>query len=130
MFMDTPLEIKVIEKFIQKNKQDRFKQFLQSPKTRKKFTDELHHFKYLKWDLFEELQRDEYGIISRVFNESNRAGCYAISVDKSIDQKFLTLDQALELIDSDRPTILVFGEAERILYEGEPPKNRFLSKII
>jgi hypothetical protein len=54
--------------------------------------------------------------------------CYVISENPDLDQKVIPYDEALEEIGS-MPTILVFGDAKLIYFEGEPPKNRYISKI-
>jgi hypothetical protein len=63
MKMNTQLEIEVIEKFIKREKQFRYKQFILSIKNRKKFLNELPHFKDFKSKLFEQVKTDEREII-------------------------------------------------------------------
>jgi hypothetical protein len=47
-----------------------------------------------------------------------------------IDQQVFNTNEALKYIGDDRAIILVFGDAEMIYFEGEPPKNRYISRII
>ena len=129
--MDTPLEIKVINTFIVKEKQARYIQFVSSERTRKKFIDKLPHFRDLQWELFEELS-DENEIINRSkLLKPHITDCYIISEDSKTDQKRLPVGEAIKMLGGyrDYATILVFGDAELVYFEGEPPHNRFISKI-
>jgi len=129
--MNIQLEIQVIEKFVRKEKQSRYKQFISSPKNRKKFLNELSHFKDFKGEMFEEVKTNEKEIIFQqlkaIKGKSN--SCYIISENSTIDQKELSIEDATSFLGSDLSIILVFGEAEMIYYEGEPPNNRFISKL-
>ena len=51
MQMTIPLEIKMIQRFVSQNKQDRYIQFVSSNKTRHKFIRELPHFNDFNWQL-------------------------------------------------------------------------------
>jgi hypothetical protein len=46
------LESKVIQRFVVTAKQERYLQFIASPKTRQKFVDELAHSKALNLNMF------------------------------------------------------------------------------
>lgn len=129
--MNTELEIAVIEKFVRKEKQARYKQFISSIKNRKKFLSELPHFKDFRLELFEEVRVNEREIIFNKLKslKSNQNTCYVISENSTIDQKQILVEEAISFLDSDLATILVFGQAEMIYYEGEPPNNRLISKI-
>ena len=129
--MDIQLEINVIKKFVIKEKQSRYIQFISSNKTRKKFLNALPHFRDFKWDLFEEIGSD-FEIRNRLGTmKSLVSNCYVISEDSNIDQKSFPVDEAFNMLGGyrDHATILVFGNAEMIYFEGEPPKNRYISKI-
>jgi exopolysaccharide biosynthesis protein len=123
--MDLPLEIRVIKKFFKKEKQDRYIGFVSSGKNRQKFIRELSHLKDLQWNLFEEVS-SFYPKQIQGF-KSNQA-CYVISEDTSVDQTFIAVDEIHELTDSGNAFILVFGAADQMYYEGEPPFNRYMSK--
>jgi|SRR5688572_24491240 len=128
--MDIQLEIKVIEKFVVKEKQSRYKQFVSSNKTRNKFLRDLPHFKSFKWNLFEEINGNESEIMNRLEKfQGDKTKCYVISENSKIDQKLISLSDAFMEIGGDRATILVFGNADIIYLEGELQKNRFISKI-
>ena len=121
--MNIPLEIKVIEKFVTKNKQSRYIQFVSSKKARIKFIKDLPHFNHFKWELFEEVNGDDSDILGRIqLLKGNKTTCYIISENPDIDQQKMDISE-------DRAIILVFGDAEMIYFGGEQPKNSFLSKI-
>ena len=125
------LEVKVIKKFIDKTKQDRFIQFISTPKNRNKFIEELAHFNYLKWDLFTVVTRNiEQTIIKSLqIHKVPSELCYAISEDQDLDTQTLNTLQAIkEIIGRGNGTILVFGDANIIFYEGEGVKSRYISK--
>jgi hypothetical protein len=128
--MSQSLEIDVIKKFVTKDKQPRYLQFISSDRTRSRFVSELPHFNHFKWELFDEVHKNEAQEIQQRLNAMNikMKDCYVISENPDIDQKVLPFDEALNEIGS-MATILVFGNAEMIYFEGEPPKNRYISKI-
>ncbi|MDP4265362.1 MAG: hypothetical protein Q8941_22740 [Bacteroidota bacterium] len=120
--MNTALEIKVIEKFFTKAKHNRYAGFISSTKNRFKFIRELSHLKDLRWELFSGINSfDLSGVGSR--------SIYVISEDPGYDGKTITRDQIVLLTDSGYAFILVFGEAEQVYYEGEPPGNRYISEV-
>jgi hypothetical protein len=129
--MNTQLEIEVLEKFVRKEKQSRYKQFISSDKNRRKFVRELSHFKDFKLEMFEEIKGNQGDIILRQLKliKGDRNNCYVISENAVIDQKQLSIEEAISFLDSDLATILVFGKAEMIYYEGEPPNNKVISKL-
>jgi hypothetical protein len=90
----------------------------------------LPHFNAFKWEQLDEVHKEEAQEIDRRLKAMNIKSkeCYIISENPHIDQKVLAYDDALEEIGS-MATILVFGNAKLIYYEGEPPKNRYISKI-
>ena len=122
--MNIPLEIKVIKRFFKKEKQERFIGFVSSVKNRKKFILELSHLKDLKWEYFTEAPSID---IINTAVKGIADSCYVISESSAVDGSCLPIDQALALTDSGFAMILVFGDANQIYYEGEPPHNRFLS---
>ena len=123
--MNVSLEIRVIEKFFKKEKQNRYIAFVSSKKNRKKFIQELSHLNDLQWSLFQELKSFD---IQQIDLRLSKGNCYVISEDSSVDQSSIPLADIDKLIDSGKAFILVFGDAEQIYYEGEPPFNRYLSK--
>jgi hypothetical protein len=129
--MNIDLEIKVINTFIVKEKQARYIEFISSTQTRNKFIDNLPHFRDLQWDLFEEITNDDE-ILNRLKSlKSHIKDCYIISEDNKIDQKIFPVQEAIKTIGGyrDHATMLVFGNAELVYFEGEPPHNRYISKI-
>ena len=130
--MSLDIEKKVIERFVVKTKRDRYLTFINNDKTRDKFTKELAHFRDLRQDQFEELKSDERKKIKdRIKSLGNIKDCYLISESSKIDKKRLDIDSALnEIIGYGMGTLIVFGDAEIVYYEGEGPCDRWISKPI
>jgi hypothetical protein len=128
--MNLDIETRIVERFINKAKKDRYLTFIKSSKSRVKFTKELAHFHDFRDDLFEEVKGDVYQtIISRVNNLKRITDCYLISESSSLDQKRLDINTALrETIGNGMGTLIVFGDAEIVYYEGEGPSDRYISK--
>ena len=126
------LESKVIKRFVTKDKRDRYLNFISKEKTRDKFTFELAHFKDLDFRLFEEVKGDERKMIKdKIKVLPKLVDCYLISENNELDRKRLTVDEALrETIGHGMGTLVVFGDAEIIFYEGEGPSNRWISKRV
>jgi hypothetical protein len=129
--MNTLLEIELIEKFIRKEKRSRYKQFVSSNKNRKKFIIELSHFKDFRWEMFEEIKTSDRDVILQRLKliNGNKDTCYVISENPAIDQKQLAIEDAISSLGLDMATILIFGQTEMVYYEGEPPNNRYISKV-
>lgn len=124
------LEAKVIQRFIIKKKQDRYLTFINSEKTRPKFINDLSHVDFLREDLFDKVEGNEYELIKqRIKSLGNLKDCYIISENQRIDKKRLDIDTALtETIGTDQGTLLVFGDAEILYSEAEGFNNRWISK--
>ncbi len=55
--------------------------------------------------------------------------CYIISENIELDTKRLDISQAIDAtLGYDMGTILVFGDADIILYQGEEIKSSYMSK--
>lgn len=122
------LEILTINRYFKKNKAKRYVDFVLKDKTRQKFISELAHLHDLEYSKFQKIEKDEKTSIRSIVDKRKFTKCYAISEDKRIDRQFLDIELALErTIGSGMGTILVFGNAEVIYYEGEEPKNRWIS---
>lgn len=133
MPQNVELEIKLIKKFVDEKKQDRYLQFISTPKNRQKFISDLPHFNYFKWDLFEELVGNESQIILTTLrkNKVPDKNCYVISENTELDTKTLDTTKAIQdIIGCGMGTILVFGNADIIFYEGESMKSRYISKLV
>jgi hypothetical protein len=124
------LEIKVITKFLNSAKRDRYVNFIQNEKNRPKFLKDLSKSDFLNQNLFESLDGNESEIIKdRIKSIGNIKDCYVISENKNIDQKRMSIDNALiETIGADQGTLLVFGNAEIVYSEAEGFNNRWISK--
>jgi len=131
MTQNIDLEIKVIKKFVDKLKQDRYIQFISSPKNRHKFIADLSHFNFLQWDKFDKVNGNETEIIMTTLQKRNvlDKNCYVISENKEIDTKILDIKSAIsETVGYGMGTILVFGNADIIYYECETMNTRYISK--
>src|SRR5690348_11442073 len=131
MTQNADLEIKVIKRFVDKAKQDRYIQFVSSPKKRHKFVSDLSHFNFFKWDLFEAVKDNEEQTILHALQKNGVADktCYVISENTDIDTKTLgTKDAISKTVGYGMGTILVFGDAEMIYFESETTNTRFISK--
>jgi hypothetical protein len=120
----------LIAKFVVKDKQERYLTFLSKEKTRKKFTEALYHFNDFNWKLFREIpgSENEVQTISlKVKSDKNISTCSVISVDHNFDGKVIPVDEAIKNAIGIEGTILIFGEADIVYYEGEAPKRRYIS---
>lgn len=133
MAQNIDLEIKVIKRFITEVKQDRYIQFVSSPKNRRKFIRDLPHFSFFQWALFDRVQGNEEQAILEALQKNNvpdKMG-YVISENSGIDTKLLGVREALsETVGYGMGTILVFGDADMIFFESETMNTRFMGKRI
>ena len=133
MTQNADLEIKVIKRFVKKAKQDRYIQFVSSPKNRLKFIRDLSHFNFFQWDLFEAVKGIEKQAIVQALQENGVTDrtCYVISENTDIDTKALDTNEAISnTVGLSMGTILVFGDADMIYYESETMNTRFISKKV
>jgi len=133
MTQNADIEIKVIKKFVDKAKQDRYIEFVSSPKNRHKFISDLSHFNFFRWDLFEPVEGIEEQIILEALQKNGVADktCYVISENSDIDTKTLDSKQAIsETVGYGMGTILVFGDADMIYFESETMNTRYISKKV
>lgn len=120
----------LIKRFVVKDKQERYLGFIGKDKTRSKFTNELYHFKDFNWKMFREIPGSEYGrnaILARVNGKKSIKSCQVVSANSEFDGKTLPIGEAIENIVGEEGTILIFGNAEIVYYEGEAPDNRYIS---
>ena len=124
------LEIKVITKFLNSAKRDRYVNFIKNKKNRLKFLNDLSNVDFLNQELFEKVDGNESEIIKdRIKSIGNIKDCYVISENKNIDQKRMSIENALiETIGADEGTLLIFGNAEIVYSEAEGFNNRWISK--
>lgn len=128
--MIADIEQALINKFVIKDRQERYLTFLAKDESRNKFIDELYHFNDFNWKLFREIQGSEnevQTIAFKVQSNKNISTCYVISTDQEYDRKHMSVDEAIENVIGIEGTILIFGDADIIYYEGEPPKSRYIS---
>ena len=133
MTQNLQLEIKVIKKFVDKAKQERYIQFVSSQKNRYKFIRDLSHFNDFKWDLFDAVNGNEEQIILQALQNNNIVSktCYVISENADIDARIIEIKKAIsETAGYSMGTILVFGDADMIYFESESMNTRFISKKV
>jgi hypothetical protein len=127
MGQDILLENAVIKRFITKHKQEHYLSLIANGNKRKKFIAELAHFKHLKSPYFDKVDNSiEFNVKQRIGNIKD---CYIISENENIDTERCNIDLALtKTIGYGMGTLLVFGDAEFVYYEGEEQNDRWLSK--
>lgn len=128
--MQNRIEELFINKFVVKDKRERYLGFLSKEKSRRKFTKELFHFKDLEWKLFREItgKENEREVIRiKIKGKKHISACYVISSDSDHDGKLYEVDSAIENIVGKEGIILIFGDADTIYYEGEAFEGRFIS---
>ena len=131
MAQNADLESKVIQQFIVKSKQDRYLQFVNSPKNRKKLIANLAHFRDLEEDAFDLVTGIEEDVVRQALTQQgiSASTCYVISENARIDTLTLCLSEAMrETIGQQMGTFLVFGNADALYYESETMKIRYISK--
>ncbi|WP_125921613.1 hypothetical protein [Hymenobacter lapidarius] len=127
------LEIKVIKRFVNKAKRERYIQFVSSEKNRAKFIKDLSHYNFLESSLFTPVRGiEEHEILASTENNGiANTTCYVISENKRIDAKFLdTKETIAATVGHGMGTLLVFGDAEMIFYECETMNIRYISKKV
>ena len=125
------LELLTINRYFQQGKTKRLVDFVLNEKTRSKFIAVLAHLKDLNYSKFRQLEKDEKNTVLKLIDQHNLNQCYVISENKHIDQQFLQPEDALnETIGYGMGTILVFGDAEIVYYEGESRGDRWVSTSV
>ena len=131
MAQNADLESTVIQRFIVKSKQDRYLQFVNSPKNRKKLIANLAHFRDLEEDAFDLVTGIEEDVVRQALTQQgiSASTCYVTSENARIDTLTLGLSEAMrETIGQQMGTFLVFGNADALYYESETMKIRYISK--
>lgn len=128
--MHNQAELTLINKFVVKDKQERYLNFISKEKTRKKFTKELYHFRDFNWKLFQEIPGNENErdiILAKMRKHESIKTCYVISANNNLDGKSFFIAEALENIVGEEATIIIFGNADIVYYEAEPFDGRYIS---
>jgi hypothetical protein len=128
--MQNQIEQILINKFIVKEKQNRYLKFLSKENTRRKFTKELYHFSDFNWKLFRKIpgsENERETITSKLKGKKNVSSCYIISDDSKFDGKIFSVEYAITNVVGIEGTILIFGDAEIVYYEGEQRHNRYIN---
>jgi len=122
------LEILTVRKYTQKEKSDRYAGFVSNPRSRSKFIANLAHLKDLDFRKFRKLDNNEADQVREMARRAEFNTCYVISENKRIDGRFLDVEKAIhETIGYGMGTLLVFGSAEVVYYEGEEVGDRWIS---
>jgi hypothetical protein len=127
------LERKVILRFIQKRKRDRYLQFVSAATNRQKFIAKLAHFQDFKWELLNELNLNEQKAIAITLTNYNLTDktCYVISENMKLDTKTMEVDDAIRsIVGYGMGSIIVFGDANAIFYQGEDQRSSYMSRLI
>jgi hypothetical protein len=124
------IESQIIQKFVRKDKRDRYLAFISKQKTRYKFVSELAHFNDFEPNRFDKVSGDKRQVIqTRIKTIKNQSDCYAISENREIDGQRIDIKTALEkTIGYGMGTILVFGDIDIVYFEGEGPNDRLISR--
>jgi hypothetical protein len=122
------LEILTINGFFQKEKAKRLVNLILNDDKRQKFIQLLPHLKELDYSKFRRLEKNEKSTVLEMAAEKKIKQCYVISENKRIDRQFIDAERALdETVGYGNGTILVFGDAEIVYYEGEERGERWVS---
>jgi hypothetical protein len=122
------LEILTIRRYVRKGKIDRYAEFVSKPRSRPKFMPKLAHLKDLDFGKFRKLDGNEAGQILERARRAKFDVCYVISENKRIDARFLDVENAInDTVGYGMGTLLVFGSAEVVYYEGEEMGDRWIS---
>lgn len=124
----------VVKAFFVREKHARYLEFLSNPKRRKKFTNELRHFKWfdrrfttlVSWksdptlNLSEGYQRGLQNISSLLRGKGAGSKCWVISEDSSLDQQNLDLEFALrDALDTGMAAIFSCVAGKLAFFVGE-----------
>jgi hypothetical protein len=126
--MHTKIEVLTILKYFKKEKSKRFADFVMKEK-RQKFISALAHSNDLDYSKFQKINNNVEEVILEKQKKYKIENCYVISENKKIDGKYLTIAEAIgECIGYGMGTLLVFGSADFVYYEGEEMNDRWISK--
>ncbi|QIX62174.1 hypothetical protein HER32_13675 [Hymenobacter sp. BT18] len=127
--MNKELEVAFINKYVVKEKRQRYIGFIEKPTRRRDFLEMLYHgqdidkSKYRRLDAFYERT-----ILQQVGKLPEDSNCYIISVNKKLDGQEMSISAALKKLEPyTEGIVLIFGNCEVVYYQGEPPHNEWLS---
>jgi hypothetical protein len=131
MAQDFDLEAKVVSRFIVKAKRDRYLSFVTSPRNRSKLLADLHSATiFLKMKAFEQVTGLEEEVIRQALQRHglSTSTCYIISDNKHLNTQVLPLPEALRaVVGWGLGTLLVFGNAQVVYFEGEGKNVRYIN---
>lgn len=93
-----------IRRFVTEEKQERYIGFLSKPQTRRKFLSELYHRLAVRRSLSEEVpsnQRSVEKVQQSLLEKGATSDVYVISPASDIDQRWMSLTEALRLVIDD-----------------------------
>lgn len=129
--MNTLLELAFIERFVLAHKRARYVGFVSSVRARPRFIAALPHFRYFDEGLFDEVNSFSDPLVQERLAALGAAGktCYILSENKAIDGTTISVEEAYRHTGGDGGLVLLFGACNLVYYEGEPPYNRYVSKL-
>ncbi|KAA9325325.1 hypothetical protein F0P96_20195 [Hymenobacter busanensis] len=130
--MRLDLEKAFINRYVVKEKRQRYLGFVESDKHRGKFLGMLYHGQDLDISLLQELKGNYQVCLDMILAAAKSIrggiGAYCISVNPLLDGKTLTtMEEIIPLVSSEEGFVLIFGDLEAVYYEGEAPYNQYLS---
>lgn len=126
--MNIDLESAFINKYVVKNKRQRYLGFIETPKRRRTFLEMLYHGRDFDKSNFEAVAGFFETEIRKRIAGSPTASCYMISVDPALDGREMPTNEALaEITAYTEGIVLIFEKGELVYYRGEPPHNEYLS---
>lgn len=122
------IETFLIENYFLPKKRERYLSFIKSPKNRTKLIEDLSSFKFIDFELFDRVPTDINETEFLMEKLKIIEECYCISENRGIDNKFLSINNALsQTIYSNMGTILFFEKNNFVYLEGEMLNNRWIS---
>lgn len=125
-------EVEFIKSFVIPQKQQRFLEFVNSEKGRRKFTSELDHPNFISSEFICEISPSQETVesISKILRNKHAPPiCYVISSNGTIDSCELPIDVALEeTIGRGSGTVLSFLPGRLAFFENEDGDMRFILK--
>lgn len=124
------IEVAFVNAFVVRDKRERYRGFL-AGKRRSKVLDSLYH-----WDDYYSGRvvaippacQTRADILSKLSELGAPALCYAISNDRDLDARKMSLEEALRDVvgNGEHGTILSCIPGRLAYYEGQDPENRFI----
>jgi hypothetical protein len=129
--VDADPETALIRAFVVPAKQERYLAFVSSPRRRRKFLEELRHFRDFDPTCVVEIPGKDHHATTIEQLLRDRAAptmCFVVSTDRAVDRQILPLAEVLPRIvgGTDHGTLLSCIPGRLGYFEGEGPKDRFV----